>query len=339
MTVWMVRAGKHGEAEDIALDEGIAAIGYDELPSLKNVKSRQEMDALARSFYPNAKAKTLSQWVGILWAFRDTMHPGDIVVLPLKSRSAIALGTITGEYAFKRDAPYHAKHRRKVTWKPEIPRTAFDQDILNSLGSTLTVCRIERNNAEQRIRAMLNGQSAPPSSPPKTASIVEPAESDEAIDIEQYAGDEIRRHIGQNFPGHDFARLVGQVLRAHGYQIQVSVEGADGGVDIIAGKGAMGFDQPRLCVQVKATVDPIDVKVLRELKGVMPRFGATQGLIVSWGGFNKAVYREARELYFDIRLWDADTFVNALLEAYEQLPGEVQAEVPLKQVWTLVSED
>lgn len=335
----MVRAGKHGEAEDIALDEGIAAIGYDELPSLSPVKSRQEMDALARSYYPNAKAKTLSQWVGQLWAFRDTMRPGDVAVLPLKGRSAIALGTITGDYAFKVDAPYHAKHRRKVTWKPEIPRTAFAQDLLNSLGSTLTVCRIERNNAEQRIRAMLVGQSTSPTQDAISVPIEEPAESDEAIDIEQYAGDEIRRHIGENFRGHDFARLVGQVLKAHGYQIQVAAEGADGGVDIIAGKGAMGFDQPRLCVQVKATADPIDVKVLRELKGVMPRFGASQGLIVSWGGFNKAVYREARELYFDIRLWDADIFVSALLEAYEELPGEVQAEVPLKRVWTLVSED
>lgn len=335
----MVRAGKHGEAEDIALDEGIAAIGYDELPSLSPVKSRQEMDALARSHYPNAKAKTLSQWVGQLWAFRDTMRPGDVAVLPLKGRSAIALGTITGDYAFKADAPYHAKHRRKVTWKPEIPRTAFAQDLLNSLGSTLTVCRIERNNAEQRIRAMLVGQSTSSTPDAISVPVEESAESDEAIDIEQYAGDEIRRHIGENFRGHDFARLVGQVLKAHGYQIQVAAEGADGGVDIIAGKGAMGFDPPRLCVQVKATADPIDVKVLRELKGVMPRFGASQGLIVSWGGFNKAVYREARELYFDIRLWDADIFVSALLEAYDELPGEVQAEVPLKRVWTLVSED
>lgn len=339
MTVWMVRAGKHGEAEDIALDEGIAAIGFDELPSLSTVRSRQEMDALARKYYPDAKTKTLSQWVGQLWAFRDSMHVGDIAVLPLKSRSAIAIGTITGEYSFKGDAPFYAKHRRKVTWKPEIPRSAFAQDLLNSLGSTLTVCRIERNNAEQRIRAMLDGQSFIPAPEAKSVAAVGPEESDEAIDIEQYAGDEIRRHIGENFRGHDFARLVGQVLKAHGYQIQVAAEGADGGVDIIAGKGAMGFDQPRLCVQVKATADPIDVKVLRELKGVMPRFGASQGLIVSWGGFNKAVYREARELYFDIRLWDADIFVNALLEAYEELPGEVQAEVPLKRVWTLVGED
>ncbi|MBE0531707.1 MAG: restriction endonuclease [Rhodospirillales bacterium] len=79
--------------------------------------------------------------------------------------------------------------------------------------------------------------------------------------------------------------------------------------------------------------------VLRELHGVMPRFGATHGLIVSWGGFKDSVLREARPLYFQIRLWDAGDLVTALQETYEKLSPELQAELPLKRLWVLVEEE
>ena len=110
----------------------------------------------------------------------------------------------------------------------------------------------------------------------------------------------------------------------------------DGGVDIIAGTGPMGFDQPRLAVQVKSSESPADVSVVRELQGVMPRFGADRGLVVSWGGFKDSVLREARQLYFTIRLWDAGDLVNAIQHNYQRLPADLQSELPLKQLWTLV---
>ena len=69
-------------------------------------------------------------------------------------------------------------------------------------------------------------------------------------------------------------------------------------MSIIAGTGPMGFDRPRLAVQVKSSDSPVDVSVVRELQGVMPRFGADQGLVVSWGGYRESVVREARQLYF-----------------------------------------
>ncbi|MEO5373128.1 MAG: restriction endonuclease [Alphaproteobacteria bacterium] len=64
------------------------------------------------------------------------------------------------------------------------------------------------------------------------------------------------------------------------------------------------------------------MSVLRELQGVMPGFGATHGLIVSWGGFKDSVIREARRLYFQIRLWDAGDPVDALQETYEKFPAK-----------------
>lgn len=128
-------------------------------------------------------------------------------------------------------------------------------------------------------------------------------------------------------------------LRAMGYQTQLPPQGADAGVDVIAGRGSMGFDPPRLCVQVKSGTEPIDVRVLHELQGVMKNFGAEQGLLVSWGGFKSSVINEARKSYFSVRLWTADDLVDAILDNYERLPDTLQAELPLKRIWTLVQEE
>ena len=84
------------------------------------------------------------------------------------------------------------------------------------------------------------------------------------------------------------------VLQAEGYFTQLSPAGPDGGVDILAGRGSLGFEGPRLCVQVKATASPVDVTVLRSLVGTMQSFNAGQGLLVSWGGFTRDLEREAQ---------------------------------------------
>ena len=113
----------------------------------------------------------------------------------------------------------------------------------------------------------------------------------------------------------------------------------DGGVDILAGTGPLGFAQPRLCVQVKSQQSPADVTVFRSLQGSMQTFGAEQGLLVCWGGFNKAVQSESRLSYFRIRLWDAGALLEAVLRMYSKLPKELQTELPLKRVWALVLEE
>ena len=68
----------------------------------------------------------------------------------------------------------------------------------------------------------------------------------------------------------------------------------------------------------------------------MGNFGAEQGLLVAWGGFKQSVFDEARQLFFNVRLWDQGQLVQELLDHYGQLPADLQAELPLKRIWTLV---
>ena len=92
-------------------------------------------------------------------------------------------------------------------------------------------------------------------------------------------------------------------------------------------------------MQVKSSDSAVDVKVFRELKGVLDGFNAESGLIVAWGGYKGNVDREAAKDFFKIRLWTADDLVQMIQDNYDQLPEDIQSELPLKRVWMLIPEE
>lgn len=342
MTMWLVRAGRAGEKEQCALKAKAALIGWEELPDLTHCGSREELHLLLRDTYPEERAKTLASWQSQIWPVRALMEVGDLVALPLKTRATIAFGTVSGSYAYRRDLPGGPLHTRPVEWLAQIPRSAFDSDMLFSFGAFMTVCRIARNDAETRVRAMLaeGNWPAPASLAPRPN--LRPVTSSPVpltiADLEQRSTDLIRERIAQRFKGHHLAELVAALLETQGYRARVSPRGVDGGVDILAGRGPLGFDGPRLVVQVKSQDAKVDVRVLRELTGVMGRFRAEHGLLVGWGGFNQAVRAEAASEYFRVRLWDGADVVRSVEAQYAGLPERIRTEIPLKQVWTLVPE-
>ena len=341
--VFLVRAGQSGEDEDRVLEGNIAILGYREVPSLANTTDYKGVQEIVAQTFPDRKPRAVGNFAGQLWAFAVAMKKGDLVVLPRKRTSQIAIGRVEGPYAF-REVNGTFRHTRPVHWlQTELPRTVFEQDLLYSFGAALTVCNISRNDAERRVAAVAGGNLDPgPSVSIDTADtqIPGPGERSEGIpDLSQLAHDQIVAHIQARFAGHALADLVDAVLRADGWVTKSSPPGADGGVDILAGRGPLGLDDPRLCVQVKSQNSPADVTVYRTLQGTMQTFKAQQGLLVCWGGFNRVVLTEARIGHFSVRLWDSSDLVEAIYRTYERLPAEVQAELPLKQEWMLVVEE
>lgn len=338
--IWLVRCGEFGQDELECLELGLAVVGFKHIPSVASASTRQELLAIVDRSNPEAKPSRNRNYAAQLNAFARRIALGDIVVCPLKSRPGlIALGKVRGEYQFTEFAGAK-RHLRQVDWiKLDVPRTELKQDMLYSLGAYMTVCQITRNNAEQRFAAILSGQSDPGAGIDDDRQLDEQDDSDEpAIDIAEIARNQIRDYIRANFTGHEYSRLVEGLLQAEGYSTLLSAPGPDGGVDILAGRGPLGFDRPKLCVQVKSTTAQADVTVLRALQGSMESFRAEQGLLVSWGGFNRALVREARLSYFKVRLWHADDVIQSLFENYAKLSDKLRNEIPLSRIWMLNSE-
>lgn len=345
MPAWMVRAGSGGELFDGFKEHGEVRIGYGERPDLASVGSRADLKERYAALNPGFSARQVGSHVGQLWRFAREIREGDLVVTPVASQDVVAIGRVFGDYAHREAGRERPGHVRQVTWlNVEVSRSALAADLLASLGALMTVCKLEHNDADARFEALAAGEAPPkPGLPPlpgvtDAGGTGEDDTGDDFIDLQGYAADRIRDHITRTFDGHRFAALIDAVLRAQGYTTQLSPPGPDGGVDILAGRGALGFGAPRLCVQVKRTTQPQDVTGLRELRGVMNDFSAEQGLFVSWGGYKASVKREEAHRFFEIRLWDAKDVIEAVQRDHAALPEDIRADLPLKRIWTLVED-
>jgi restriction system protein len=340
---WLIRAGRAGERDQFALDTGLAAGGFDEVADLSSATTREMVAALVKAAYPDATDGKINNFTGQLWALRARIAPGDLIVLPLKTTSQIAIGYSTGPYQYRPDADPARRHVIPVEWvRADVPRTAVKQDLLYTLGAFMTICEIKRNDAAWRLQQIL-ATGADPGARPETlqadeATDAEVAATSSGIDLERASLDRIQAFIAERFAGHGLARLVGAVLEAEGFKCQVADSGPDGGIDVFAGSGPLGLDSPRLIVQVKSSPTPVDVKVVRELHGVLSTHGAEQALLVAWGGVNKPAKQELRNQFFKVRVWSADELIEALMRTYPALDGDLRAELPLKQIWALVEE-
>jgi restriction system protein len=342
MSLWLVRAGSSGEYENKFLQEGRIYLTWSELSAdLSKLPDKKALTTLMNNTYPNSKPARIRNWVGQGWPFVKVMAVGDWVIMPSKKKSAIHIGEIKGDYVYAPEygSPYY--HYRDVEWfAADVPRSNFDQDLLYTFGAFLTICRIKRNDAENRIKGMAkSGWKASPAVAKKLAP-QDDIEEEAIVDLEQVARDQIANAIIRKYKGHGLARLVNAILEAQGYTTYMSPEGPDKGVDILAAPGSLGFGSPRICVQVKSSDVPLDRPTLDQLIGAMQNFHAEQGLLVSWGGFKSSVDKEVPSQFFRVRLWDANAIINEFLLHYDAIDEDIRAEIPLKRFWALtVTED
>ncbi len=334
MAVWTVKGGRHGEREERCLEHGLVGGGWEQIPDLSNIDSRVALNALCEQAAPEWSTKTRSNYVAQLWSLRDRMQPDELVVLPLKTTGTIAVGRVSGPYAYREDLGDDFRHTRAVKWlRTDLPRDSFDQDLLFSFGAFLTVGQVRRDQAEQRVLAATSGAPSPHDLPP-VGPAPDVIDTETTIDPSAIAREQIRRRISQTIAGHDLADLVGAIFEARGFSVVPSPPGADGGVDLLIGSGATGRESPRIAGQVKTGQAGIDE--YRAIFGLKESLQADQGLLVAWGGFKGSVRREARSQHFSMVLWDADDLLDALFGSYDRLREDMRSRLPLKRAWTLV---
>jgi restriction system protein len=345
---WVIRAGRNGEREAWALEVGVAGGGFKEVADLTSCISRQEVRTLVEATYPSKTKAFVSNFTGQLWALRDRIKVDDLVVMPIKTTGMIAIGTVKDNYEYRADPDGNRRHVRQVGWhRSDVPRTAIQQDLLFTLNGAATVFGCTRNDAVWRLQRVFETGSDPGARTGLSVSGASPGTGDElddvttatTIDLERVARDAITQAVIEKFAGHQLASVTAEILRAQGFTCTVSPPGPDGGVDVYAARGPLGLDPPRLVVQVKSDATPIGAPVVQQLHGALSTNGADQALLVAWGGLTKPAQLALAGQQFRVRVWDADTLVHQLCKYYPLLSEELRAELPLKQVWTIVPDD
>ena len=340
--LWIVRAGAQGEREIDAIAQGRLMLGFGEVGDLTGLTTREAIAAAVKVGYPLASENKVRNFAAQLNQFVNAIAVGDLVVLPRKVTSGVAVGRITGAYGF--DADGISRHLRPIQWLNEaVPRQTFAQDLRHSLGAFMTVCEIKRNEAVARVQAILKTGIDPGpllgmqgKVPLKVAS--DEVDADEVeLNLEDLANQQIVALIKTGFAGHDLANLVAEILRIEGYIVKVSPPGPDGGVDILAAGGRLGLGEDRICVQVKSGDSPVGQDVVLKLLGSMQASKARTGLLVSLGGVNGPAQKLIDNEFFAVRLWQMPQLLSALFSTYARLSDETQAKLPLKHIWAPVT--
>ena len=345
-TAWVIRSGRYGERDSWALKHGCSGGGWAEVPDLTNVTTREQVAQIVVDTYPGSDA-LIANYTGQLWALRGRVQPRDLLVMPMKTTKQIAIGRVTDgyEYLATEEDP-NCRHVVRVNWqRRDLPRTAVKQDLLFTLGSAMSVFAPSKNSAVARLEHLLDHGTDPGQVPPARNAGSKPAvpaakdeaeavdEPELATDIEEVAYDRITARISEDFAGHNLATLVTAILETDGLKCTQSPPGPDGGIDIIAGRGVLGLDNPIL-VQVKSGAQ-VGSPVVNQLHGVMATHGADQGLLVAWGGLTKQAQDTVQNHKLRVRVWQAADVVDAVLSNYERLPAEIRTALPLKRVWML----
>lgn len=341
---WVVRAGKYGERDPWVLANGRAGTGWAEVPDLTACSSREDVTAVVAQVYAGESAPTQAAAAGQLWAMRGRIKPGDLLVLPVKTTKQIAIGVVSAGYEYLRDEASDRRHVISVDWKvTDLSRAVVKQDLLYTLGSALTIFAPTRNHAVKRLVALMETGSDPgavpfghapkiPAMDPSPDDTVDEPELD--VDIEETALNQITTKIAEEFTGHDLAHLVTAVLDAEGFVCTVSPPGADHGIDIVAGRGLLGMDSPKVIVQVKSE-SGVGEGVVRDLVGVVHSQNADQGLLVAWGGLTSSARDAVKQQRFLVKAWTSQDVVDAVLRTYDRLPEDIRARLPLRRVWML----
>lgn len=328
--IWMVRAGRRSAYVDLFRDEGRIAIGFGEVPEFPLEIDRDELKRQYAEEHPRAPAGKVANAVGQVLRFVQELGEGDRVATYDAERREYLLGRITsGPQRIEDDEAF--SWYREVEWKRHVSRDVLTTPTRNSLGSSLTLFQI-RDDAAREV----SQKSVPLDTPLSEAEDVLPvtdgdegesSEEDIVAKAEDFIEDRLVRLDWQ-----ELQELVAGLLRAMGYQTEISDPGPDRGVDIFASPDGLGLEEPRIFVEVKhrPTTTMGGPEIRSFLGGRQP---GDRCLYVSTGGFSKDARYEADRANVPIKLVTLSKLRELLLQYYEELDPDIKTLVPLRRIY------
>ncbi|MBU8730761.1 restriction endonuclease [Cytobacillus oceanisediminis] len=320
---WMIRAGDNNELIPVWKKKGIASIGWPQLGDPKYFNSKEEMARKADKVYSDEKPRSRKSWVNLVWRFSREIGKGDRVISYSKETREYIVGTVTESHFYdpKEGNPAYPNTIR-VKWEEVmVSRDSLSQAARNSLGSVLTVFRIDAWGKE--IDELVEHPFLEPD------DVDDELGEDEVIeDLVSKASVMIQDKVDQLDPWK-MQELVGGLLQAMEYNVRISPKGPDGGIDVLAYKDAFGFEKPIIKVQVKHRKSSASAPEIQQLLGANPI--DSNSLFVSTGGFTS--HAEAVAKHNSVRLVDLEELVDLVVKWYEHMPNDIRALLPLQKMY------
>ena len=110
---WTLSAGTGGEHWEEFYEKGIAAIGWDGTPDLRQFKTRTRFARSSRELWPGDSSKKNDAHA--CWQFVHDIEKGDIIFAKQGFTRLLGYGVVEGDYEFDATRT-HYKHVRKVKW-------------------------------------------------------------------------------------------------------------------------------------------------------------------------------------------------------------------------------
>ncbi|WP_026701747.1 restriction endonuclease [Salibacterium aidingense] len=321
---WMIRAGDNNELLPVWEKEGIASIGWPSLGNPKEYRSVDDLKKKADEVFEEKNPRSRSSWVNQVWRFSHKIGQGDRVITYSKEKREYMIGTVSEDHFYdKTVGDFHYPNHIRVNWEDNrIARDILPQGAKNSLGSTLTVFRVDEWG--ETFEQLLNN----PAASSQSDSDEETAEEDAIKDIMGIALGMIEDKIDHLDPW-EMQKLIAGLLVAMGYYAEESGKGPDGGIDVLAYKDAFGFQKPIIKTQVKHRKDKAGSKEVQQLLGAHPM--DANCLFISTGGFSSSALKVANQ--YSVKLINLEQLVKLIVEWYENMPHETKALLPLKKMY------
>lgn len=327
--MWMVRAGRGGLLVDEFRTASVVAIGWIPLGDMSGLVARADFSQAVARAYPDEKPGQQAASAGQTYRFVREIAIGDHVLSYDPGERVYLVGEVTGDYEWRPGVGLEFPNVRRVNWLGQVSRDVLSIAARNSLGAISTLFLVPPAVASEMLAALAGERRASSSAPAPAAEAAE--ETDDLYKDVQARGFEfIKDHISA-LDWDEMQELVAGLLRAMGYKTRISPSGSDRGKDIVASPDGLGFEDPRIVVEVKHRSAAMGSQEIRSFLG--GRHDNDKGLYVSTGGFTRDARYEAERGRIPVTLMDLDDLVKSLLEHYEKLDVEMQRLVPLRRIY------
>ena len=320
--IWVVRSN-NGEYIETFIEKSIVALGWCPDDNLKGMDLAGIKQILCE-LYPT-KQKSIPTWAGMINNFVNKIKINDYVLTYDPSSRLYYIGKILDDYSYNSNIK-ETPQIRKVKWyKEQISRDLLSNDTKNSLGSTLTVFRLN-SEQEKEILDLLDKKQKKT----KDLNTIREENNENSMMLIENSKETLKDAI-QSLSSDEMEELFKEILIAMGYIANRTKKGADRGIDIFASKDGLGLEEPRIFVEVKHRKGQMGSQEIRAFTG--GRKTNDKCLYVSTGGFTKDAKYEAERSNVPLKLVDIDDLVNLITLHYDNFSAEGKILLPLKKVY------